>query len=167
MVKYKRSPRATTHARAMRREPTDAEQKLWLLLRDRRLGGAKFRRQAPVGPYIADFICLRRKLIVEADGGQHAESRRDAERDRWLAKEGYVVVRYSNIDILKNREGVLADLFKRLEDRRIVLNRSPSPGLGSQCSPRPPSPSRTRVYPSSARFKVAEVGNIRLRLGRG
>jgi very-short-patch-repair endonuclease len=144
MVKYERSPRATIHARAMRREPTDAERKLWLLLRDRRLGGAKFRRQAPVGPYIADFICLRRKLLVEADGGQHVESQRDAERDRWLATEGYAVVRYSNIDILQNPEGVLADLFRRLEDRRIVLNQSPSPGLGSLRSPRPPSPPEGR-----------------------
>jgi len=102
----------------MRREATDAERKLWLMLRDRRLGGAKFRRQAPVGRYIADFICLRLKLIVEADGGQHAESIYDLERDRWLAEEGYVVVRYSNIDILNNREGVLADLSDRIEQRR-------------------------------------------------
>jgi very-short-patch-repair endonuclease len=144
MVKYERSPLATTHARAMRREPTEAEQKLWLLLRDRRLGGAKFRRQAPVGPYIADFICLRRKLIVEADGGQHVESKRDAERDQRLAGEGYVVVRYSNIDILKNPQGVLSDLSMRLEERRRVLNRFPSPGLGSLRSPRPPSPPEGR-----------------------
>jgi len=102
----------------MRRAATDAERKLWLLLRDRRLGGAKFRRQAPVGPYIADFVCLRLKLIVEADGGQHVESIADASRDRWLAREGYVVLRYSNLDILKNSEGVLADLYNRIEQRR-------------------------------------------------
>jgi 2-isopropylmalate synthase len=66
----------------MRRDMTDAERKLWFLLRDRRLDGAKFRRQAPVGRYIADFVCLRCKLIVEADGGQHYESMRDAVRDR-------------------------------------------------------------------------------------
>jgi very-short-patch-repair endonuclease len=71
----------------MRREQTDAERKLWLLLRDRRLAGAKFRRQAPIGPYIADFICPRRKLIVEADGGQHIDDPSDVERDRWLAKK--------------------------------------------------------------------------------
>jgi len=71
----------------MRREMTDAERKLWFLLRDRRLASAKFRRQAPIGPYIADFVCLRRKLIVEADGGQHYESNRDVARDRWLENE--------------------------------------------------------------------------------
>jgi very-short-patch-repair endonuclease len=100
----------------MRREMTDAERKLWFLLRERRLAGAKFRRQAPVGPYIADFVCLRRKVIVEADGGQHIDSSKDAVRDRWLAREGYRVVRYSNIDILKNPEGVLTDLLSRLND---------------------------------------------------
>jgi very-short-patch-repair endonuclease len=98
----------------MRREMTDAERKLWLLLRDRRLAGVKFRRQAPIGPYIADFICLSRKLIVEADGGQHGDDAYDAERDRWLSEEGYTTVRYSNLDILKNPEGVLSDLFSRL-----------------------------------------------------
>ena len=93
---------------------TDAERKLWFLLRDRRFDGAKFRRQAPLGPYIADFVCLRRKLIVEADGGQHYGSAKDAVRDRWLMQEGYRVVRYSNIDILKNPDGVLTDLLSHL-----------------------------------------------------
>lgn len=118
MVTFERPPQSTTRARSMRREATDAERKLWLLLRDRRLSGAKFRRQAPVGSYIADFVCLRLKLIVEADGGQHIDNAHDAERDRWLAKEGYAVLRYSNIDILKNSEGVLADLHARIEERR-------------------------------------------------
>jgi len=114
MVKYERPPLATVRARSMRRDMTDAERKLWLLLRDRRFAGIKFRRQAPVGPYIADFVCLRRKLILEADGGQHYEDKRDNARDAWLAREGYVVVRYSNIDILKNPQGVVLDLLSRL-----------------------------------------------------
>jgi very-short-patch-repair endonuclease len=101
----------------MRRDMTDAERKLWFLLRDRRLDGAKFRRQAPVGRYIADFVCLRRKLIIEADGGHHVDNERDVVRDRWLEREGYVVVRYSNIDILKNPEGVLTDLLSHLSER--------------------------------------------------
>jgi very-short-patch-repair endonuclease len=100
----------------MRREMTDAERKLWLLLRDRRFAGAKFRRQAPVGRYIADFVCLRRKLIVEADGDQHSENVKDAVRDKWLESERYVVVRYSNIDSLKNPEGVLTDMSMRLSE---------------------------------------------------
>jgi len=99
----------------MRRDATDAEKKLWLLLRDRRLGAAKFRRQFPIGPYIGDFVCLRCKLVVEADGGQHVDSERDVVRDQWFASAGYKVVRYSNIDILRNPEGVLSDLIARLE----------------------------------------------------
>jgi very-short-patch-repair endonuclease len=114
MVKYKRPPLATSRARKMRRDATDAEQKLWLLLRDRRLGEAKFRRQYPIGPYIADFVCLRRKLVVEADGGQHMESSKDVTRDHWLTREGFSVVRYANNEILRNPDGVLFDLSQRL-----------------------------------------------------
>jgi very-short-patch-repair endonuclease len=73
MVRYEHPPRAKPRAQSMRRKPTDAEKKLWHLLRDRRFAGVKFRRQVPIGRYIADFVCLRRKLIVEADGGQHCE----------------------------------------------------------------------------------------------
>jgi len=120
MVKYERGALATVRARHMRREATDAERKLWLLLRDRRLAGAKFRRQAPIGPYIADFVCLRRKLIVEADGGQHFESQNDLVRDQWLAAEGYAVVRYANNDILNNPEGVLSDLLARIGGHNSV-----------------------------------------------
>jgi very-short-patch-repair endonuclease len=99
----------------MRREMTDAEKKLWFLLRSRRFGGAKFRRQAPIGPFIADFVCLSSKLVVEADGGQHYAPETDKDRDRWLMREGYVVVRYANNDILGNPEGVLTDLAARLK----------------------------------------------------
>jgi very-short-patch-repair endonuclease len=114
MVKYERPPFATSRARSMRREMTDAERKLWFLLRSRRLEDAKFRRQVPIGPFIADFVCLGRKLIFEADGGQHFQSDHDIERDRWLSREGYVVVRYANNDILGNPEGVLTDLAAKL-----------------------------------------------------
>ena len=116
MVRYQRPPFATARARAMRRKSTEAESKLWLLLRDRRLGAAKFRRQFPIGSYIADFVCLGRKLVVEADGSQHAESATDAVRDQWFAREGYVVLRYSNNGILKNPDGVLMDIMLRLEN---------------------------------------------------
>jgi len=128
----------------MRREMMDAERKLWFLLRDRRLNGAKFRRQAPVGPYIADFVCLRRKVIVEADGGQHYENPKDAVRDQWLEREGYKVVRYSNIDILKNPEGVLTDLLSYLVSpltrlRGLASAQPPSPPSGRGCSSAPAS----------------------------
>jgi very-short-patch-repair endonuclease len=101
---------ATSRARAMRREPTDAERKLWYALRDRRMQARKFRRQAPIGPYIVDFFCIAHRLVVEADGSQHAENKRDAVRDEWLAGKGYEVLRFGNRDILTARESVLATI---------------------------------------------------------
>jgi very-short-patch-repair endonuclease len=98
----------------MRRIATDAERKLWLLLRDRRLDGFKFRRQVPFGPYILDFVCFEKKLVIEVDGGQHCDSDADKSRDAYLEAEGYRVVRYWNNDALKNPERVLTDLLARL-----------------------------------------------------
>src|SRR5256885_15813762 len=77
------------NARAMRHIATDAEKKLWRLLRSRQLEAFKFRRQVPFGNFIADFVCHEKQLIVEVDGGQHAESEKDKERDRWLAEAGF------------------------------------------------------------------------------
>jgi very-short-patch-repair endonuclease len=94
-------------ARAMRGTPTDAELRLWRLLRDRRLSSLKFRRQVPVGPYIVDFLCVGSRLIVEVDGSQHAESHRDEVRDAYLAREGWTVLRFWNHEVSLNREGVL------------------------------------------------------------
>src|SRR5260221_13277753 len=79
-------------ARQLRRNGTEAERKLWSRLRDRQLGGFKFVRQEPVGPYYVDFICREQKLIVEVDGGQHAESAGDRQRDAELRTLGYRVV---------------------------------------------------------------------------
>ena len=101
---------AKSRAHAMRREPTEAERKLWYALRDRRMQALKFRRQAPVGPYIVDFLCIAHRLVGEADGSQHAESKRDAIRDGWLTREGYAILRFSNRDILTARESVLATI---------------------------------------------------------
>ena len=98
---------AKSRARAMRREPTEAERKLWYALRDRRMQTLKFRRQAPVGFYIVDFVCIAHRLVVEADGSQHTESKRDAVRDEWLTREGYKILRFGNRDILTARESVL------------------------------------------------------------
>ena len=109
-------------AKAMRREPTFAEKKLWRLLRSRQLCQWKFRRQEPLGVYVLDFVCYSAKLIVEVDGGQHAENRADAVRDAWLSGRGFRTVRYWNSDVLGNPEGVLTDLLSRLGD--------PSPGSG-------------------------------------
>lgn len=104
----------TAQAKILRRNLTDAEKKLWQLLRDRRLEGWKFRRQVPLGPYIVDFYCSKSKLIVEADGGQHADSAGDEIRTRWLNQNGYRVKRYWNNDVLENPEGVIIDLLANL-----------------------------------------------------
>ncbi len=100
-------------ARAMRGAPTDSERRLWRLLRDRRLGDLKFRRQVPVGPYIVDFLCVGVRLIVEADGSQHGESPYDAARDTYLASEGWTVLRFWNHDVLQNRNSVLETILAR------------------------------------------------------
>jgi very-short-patch-repair endonuclease len=100
-----------SRARAMRGAPTDIELRLWRLLRDRRLNGIKLRRQVPVGPHIVDFLCVGAKLIVEADGSQHAESRGDNIRDAYLESQGWKVLRFWNNEVLQNREGVLETIF--------------------------------------------------------
>jgi very-short-patch-repair endonuclease len=101
---------AKKRARAMRRALTDAERKLWHALRDRRMQSIKFRRQAPIGRYIADFLCIEHRLIVEAGGSQHGRNSRDIVRDRWLSGEGYRILRFWNHDILTTRESVLATI---------------------------------------------------------
>ncbi len=106
-------PAQRQRARAMRGALTETEQRLWRLLRDRRLSGLKFRRQVPVGPYIVDFLCVGARLIVEADGSQHAENRRDQARDAYLAGEGWTVLRFWNHEVLQNRDGVLDTILAR------------------------------------------------------
>ncbi|MGI8840810.1 MAG: endonuclease domain-containing protein [Caulobacteraceae bacterium] len=95
------------YARSMRREPVVAERALWRLLRDRRLEGLKFRRQVPIGRYIADFLCLRHRLIVEADGPTHEDSLYDLERDAWLTARGFRVLRFANSTIARAPTKVL------------------------------------------------------------
>jgi len=110
-------------ARAMRKEPTEAERKLWYLMRHRRFSSFKFRRQLPIGRYIADFVCLERRLIVEADGGHHAENAYDAERDAWLAAQGFRMRRFWNADILRKPDEIIdtlwADLTAELPQRPL------------------------------------------------
>ncbi len=93
---------------------TDAERRLWSLLRDRKLNGHKFRRQHPVGPYVLDFACIEQKLAVEVDGGQHADSEHDRQRTAWLESQEWWVVRFWNHDVLTNAEGVVARLTEVL-----------------------------------------------------
>ena len=98
---------ATGRSRQLRANSTNAELRLWCRLRSRSLGGFKFIRQEPVGPYILDFVCREQKVIVELDGGQHATDSRDVSRDKWLAEHGYQVLRFWNNDVLGNMAGVL------------------------------------------------------------
>ena len=98
---------ATTRARRLRREATDAENRLWYVLKNRAFLDLKFARQVPVGRYIADFVCREIGLIIELDGSQHAESVRDELRTAHLVAEGYDVLRFWNSDVLTNRDGVL------------------------------------------------------------
>ena len=101
-------PNSPTRANAkrMRRAPSSTERSLWRLLRDRRLEHLKFRRQVPIGRYVADFVCLRHRLIVEADGPLHNE-RHDAERDAWLQSQGFRVLRVPNDAVARTPERVL------------------------------------------------------------
>ena len=109
---------ANDRARALRKAATDAETHLWARLRNRQLKGRKFRRQVPIGPYIAGFVCLEDSLVVELDGGQHARrSSADDERTAWLQAEGYRVVRFWNHDVLQNTEGVLQAIQAALRPR--------------------------------------------------
>jgi len=94
-------------SRNLRKRQTDAENLLWRHLRGKQLEGFRFRRQHPIGRYIADFVCLEKRLILEIDGGQHAiEKEKDIERDNWLKAEGYSTLRFWNNEVLSNLEGV-------------------------------------------------------------
>jgi very-short-patch-repair endonuclease len=106
-------------ARALRRRCTLAEARLWRHLRNRGVAGAKVRRQHRIGPYVVDFACVDAGLVVEVDGGQHADRQaEDARRTAFLERHGFRVVRYWNTDVLINLEGVLADLARHLATRR-------------------------------------------------
>jgi very-short-patch-repair endonuclease len=93
---------------------TDAERKLWFALRDRRFAGFKFRRQVPIGWFIVDFICFEKRLVIEVDGGQHADSASDVRRDRWFAAKKFRVMRFWNNEVLSNFEGVMTLIAEAL-----------------------------------------------------
>ncbi len=101
----------TRSARQLRQSSTHAERKLWRYLRSRSLGGFKFVRQEPIGPYIVDFACREKRLVIEVDGGQHADNKRDAVRDQWLVDHRYRVLRFWNNNVLGNIEGVWETIF--------------------------------------------------------
>ena len=90
---------------------------MWRLLRDRRLSAYKFRRQVPFKTYILDFVCFDKRLVIEIDGSQHAESPRDAVRDAYLSAEGFLIARYWNNDVLQQPTSVLEDILAKLAGR--------------------------------------------------
>ncbi|MBX9813615.1 MAG: hypothetical protein A4S12_06120 [Proteobacteria bacterium SG_bin5] len=103
-----RDSRLTAFARANRKAPTPAEQKLWFALRAKRFEALKFRRQKVIGPYIVDFAARAPMLVIEIDGDSHAtQERYDAERTRYLEEQGYQVIRFTNAQVMENLEGVL------------------------------------------------------------
>ena len=105
-------------ARELRKNPTEAEHMLWRHLRLRQLGGCKFRRQQPIGKYIVDFVCFEKRLIVEVDGGQHSGNiNYDSERDAWLEKQGFSVLRFWDNQVLKEMEAVEEVIMGTLGDR--------------------------------------------------
>jgi very-short-patch-repair endonuclease len=95
------------HAKVLRKRMTDAEHRLWYHLRAHRFGRAKFKRQVPIGGYVADFVCFESKIVIELDGGQHADRRGDETRDAWFGSQGFRTLRFWNTDVLKNTSGVL------------------------------------------------------------
>jgi very-short-patch-repair endonuclease len=119
-------------AKRLRHEQTEAEQKFWRRVRNRGIGGCKFKRQYPMGIYVADFACLERRLIVELDGSQHAERQEhDRIRDEWLASQGFRIVRFWNVEVFTNLERVMERVLRELD-------------VGAAPSPRPSPPTGER-----------------------
>ncbi|HET7577041.1 MAG TPA: endonuclease domain-containing protein [Sphingomicrobium sp.] len=118
----------------MRANPTPAERRLWSMLRDRRMPTFKFKRQHVIAPYIVDFACLERLLIVEAYGGQHCDNDADRQRDAYLRRKGFRVLHFWNNDVLENSSGVFEAIAAALH--------TPHPPTAAQWAP--PSPHEGR-----------------------
>jgi very-short-patch-repair endonuclease len=127
-------PALKTFAKEMRRNATDAERRVWSVLRRKQVDSLKFRRQVVIGPFIVDFACLSRRLVIEVDGGQHADSDYDPRRDAWLERSGFRVLRIWNSDALER--GGSDGLYRLIADAlsQPVLARAvdaPSPPSAS------------------------------------
>ena len=120
------SSHLTQYSKQLRTDQTEAERALWHHIRGHRFLGLKFRRQKIIGPYIVDFICHERMLIIELDGGQHLDSSTDRERDAWLKSRGFTVLRFWNHDVLLKMDSVLEAIRLMLESDSVP---SPQPWL--------------------------------------
>ena len=171
-IKRQYAPKTLQHAQTLRQNQTNAEGLLWYYLCNKQLGGYKFRRQQPIGPYIADFACLPEKLLIELDGGQHADpSAPDEQRDRFLRQQDYRVLRFWNHEVFADCFGVLERVYAALAD---PPPHQPAPdGLASATPPQGGSDwsvERARAYldrmdPEIAalfpdRFVDSELGEI-------
>lgn len=115
---------AVDHARELRQQQTDAEARLWSHLRGRRLQGFKFRRQHPLGSYILDFVCLDARLVVELDGGQHADAQAyDDRRTVFIEQQGMRVIRFWNHEVLTKTAAVLDKIWQTLQTLTPTLSR--------------------------------------------
>ena len=113
-----------SNARALRKNSTDAERLLWAALRDHRLNGASFRRQVPIKNFIADFVCHAAKIVIELDGGQHFSDQAeqaDAARSAVIESQGFKVLRFSNLEVMENRSGVLETIATAVAERAPTL----------------------------------------------
>jgi len=160
-------------ARCLRKDQTDAERKMWTLLRCRRLCGFKFRRQQPLGPYIVDFLCKDRGLVVELDGGQHLNDvKNDVERTGFLKSHGLHVIRFWNQEVLKNPRVILDSLWKELQSRPPHPDPLPrgegKPLAGQRSVTAQPSsgPSGPRGL-SSRRYRLPQAGTTLPLRGEG
>jgi len=118
-------------ARELRKNLTEAERTLWKYLRLRQFDGNKFRRQQPIGKYIVDFVCFEKKLIVEVDGGQHNEQViYDSERNEWLKKQGFRILRFWNNQVLKEIDGVEGGIMEALSSYSYTPHLNPPPQGG-------------------------------------
>jgi very-short-patch-repair endonuclease len=123
MIPYNRGLKYV--ARTLRKNMTDSERLLWSRIRRKQLQGLQFYRQKTVRNFIVDFCCPSKMIIIEVDGCQHLESKmreKDAIRDAELSRLGFRVLRYSNIDVLKDTDGVIADIWNQLDSKEIPLN---------------------------------------------
>ena len=124
-------------ARDLRTFQTDAERRLWSILRGRRLQSYKFRRQRPVGPFILDFACIEYRVAIEADGGQHADNAADERRTAWLEERGWRVMRFWNNDILRNSSGVADTIVREMMAMSKASPSNPHPPAAAQRAPSP------------------------------
>ena len=131
MDKTRVNPTTKQRSRTLRSSMTDAEQRMWSILRKRQMDGYKFRRQHPLGSFILDFVCLEAKLIIEVDGGQHAEQQDyDQRRTQWLKTQGYHVMRFWNNEVLNDIEAVKEAIWRKLCSLYPHPNLPPDRGKG-------------------------------------